>query len=168
MSIATGASPPPSPPPVLSPRPAQQPQEKEEATAFLRSLLNKNLQVTTTDNRMFYGEFKCTDYESNIVLAHTYEYRQPTPQQISSAAAAAAAAGTAGAASDSGSGGKVTMDMTSRYLGLVVVPGKYIVRIEAHEFASQLRRGNNKGSSSPSPSSGIGIVGGAEGGVPVI
>jgi hypothetical protein len=29
--------------------------------------------------------------------------------------------------------------MTSRYLGLVVVPGKYIVRIEAEEFASQMR-----------------------------
>jgi hypothetical protein len=89
------------------------------------------------------------------VLAHTYEYRQPTPQQISSAAAAAAAGA---AASDSG-GGKVTMDMTSRYLGLVVVPGKYIVRIEAQEFASQLRGG--KGSSLS------GGMGAAEG-VPVI
>ncbi|KAK4239059.1 lsm domain-containing protein [Achaetomium macrosporum] len=148
MSITTGASPPPSPHPALSASPSQQ-QQKEEATAFLRSLLNKNLQVTTTDNRMFYGEFKCTDSESNIILAHTYEYRQPTAQQISSAAAA----------SDSSSG-KVTMDMTSRYLGLVVVPGKYIVRIEAQEFTSQLRRGKG--------SSGIGVgeqrgVGGAEG-----
>jgi hypothetical protein len=34
---------------------------KEEATAFLRSLLNKNLRVTTTDARMFWGSFKCTD-----------------------------------------------------------------------------------------------------------
>ena len=29
--------------------------------------------------------------------------------------------------------------MTSRYLGLVVVPGKHIVKIEVEEFASQLR-----------------------------
>ncbi len=28
--------------------------------------------------------------------------------------------------------------MTSRYLGLVVVPGEYIVRIEVEEFASQV------------------------------
>jgi len=35
--------------------------EKEEATEFLRSLLNKNLRVTTTDARMFWGQFKCTD-----------------------------------------------------------------------------------------------------------
>ena len=33
--------------------------------------------------------------------------------------------------------------MTSRYLGLVVVPGKYIVRIEVEEFVSQ-RRGREK------------------------
>lgn len=31
------------------------------------------------------------------------------------------------------------MDMISRYLGLVVVPGKYIVKIELEEFASQIR-----------------------------
>ena len=30
------------------------------------------------------------------------------------------------------------MDMTSRYLGLVVVPGQHIVRIEVEEFASQM------------------------------
>lgn len=29
--------------------------------------------------------------------------------------------------------------MTSRYLGLVVVPGRHIVRIEVEEFASQMR-----------------------------
>ena len=29
--------------------------------------------------------------------------------------------------------------MTARYLGLVVVPGRYIVRIEAEEFLSQIR-----------------------------
>jgi hypothetical protein len=29
--------------------------------------------------------------------------------------------------------------MTSRYLGLVVVPGEYIVKIEVEEFASQMR-----------------------------
>lgn len=29
--------------------------------------------------------------------------------------------------------------MTSRYLGLVVVPGEYIVKIEVEEFVSQLK-----------------------------
>lgn len=29
--------------------------------------------------------------------------------------------------------------MTSRYLGLVVVPGEYITKIEVEEFASQMK-----------------------------
>jgi hypothetical protein len=32
------------------------------------------------------------------------------------------------------------LDMTSRFLGLVVVPGEYIVKIEVEEFISQLRK----------------------------
>lgn len=32
------------------------------------------------------------------------------------------------------------MDMTSRYLGLVVVPGEHITKIEVEEFASQMKR----------------------------
>jgi N-alpha-acetyltransferase 38, NatC auxiliary subunit len=31
------------------------------------------------------------------------------------------------------------MDMTSRYMGLVVVPGEYIERIEVEEFESQMK-----------------------------
>lgn len=31
------------------------------------------------------------------------------------------------------------LDMTSRYMGLVVVPGQYIERIEVEEFESQVR-----------------------------
>ena len=74
--------------------------------------------------------------ESNLVLQHTYEYRQPTAQQVAEAAAAAAAAATAGSRE---SKDKIKLDMTSRYLGLVVVPGRHIVRIEVEEFASQMR-----------------------------
>ncbi|KAK3902113.1 hypothetical protein C8A05DRAFT_15790 [Staphylotrichum tortipilum] len=135
------ASTPPRPPP-SSPTP------REDDAAYLRSLLNKNLRVTTTDNRMFWGSFKCTDSESNMILQHTYEYRHPTPQQISDAAAEAkaevsaallATGGGDGKAAKGKAKGKVKLDMTARYLGLVVVPGKYIVRIEAEEFASQAR-----------------------------
>ncbi len=66
-----------------------------------------------------------------MVLAHTYEYRQPSPQKLAEIAEQAAADRT----------GRVTMDMTSRYLGLVVVPGKHIVKIELEQFASQLKKG---------------------------
>ncbi|KAL2161552.1 hypothetical protein VTH06DRAFT_8114 [Thermothelomyces fergusii] len=106
-------------------------QQKEEAASFLRSLLNKNFRVTTTDSRMFWGTFKCTDPESNIILQHTYEYRYPSAKQVS-----AAAAGTGDGQSRDQS--KVRVDMTSRYLGLVVIPGKHIARIEAEEFVSQM------------------------------
>jgi hypothetical protein len=34
---------------------------------------------------------------------------------------------------------KVTLDMSSRYMGLVVVPGEYIERIEVEEFESQMK-----------------------------
>ncbi|KAF4819179.1 N-alpha-acetyltransferase 38-B, NatC auxiliary subunit [Colletotrichum siamense] len=105
--------------------------DKEEARDFLTSLLNKNLRILATDGRMFLGIFKCTDPDRNVVLAHTYEYRQPSAQQRAEAAKNAAA-GT----------GSVSMDMTSRYLGLVVVPGQYIAKIEVEEFSSQLRGHN--------------------------
>jgi len=38
----------------------------------------------------------------------------------------------------------VTMDMTSRFLGLVVVPGEHIVNIEVEEFESQIKGRANK------------------------
>ncbi|TDZ20633.1 N-alpha-acetyltransferase 38-B, NatC auxiliary subunit [Colletotrichum orbiculare MAFF 240422] len=105
--------------------------ENEAARDFLTSLLNKNLRVVATDGRMFLGQFKCTDPERNVVLAHTYEYRQPSAQQ------------RAEAAQNSGGGtGSVKLDMTSRYLGLVVVPGEHIVKIEVEEFVSQIRGQN--------------------------
>ncbi|KAL7812912.1 hypothetical protein V8C44DRAFT_357689 [Trichoderma aethiopicum] len=99
---------------------------KDEAHEYLSSLLNQNLRVYTTDGRMFRGSFKCTDPDRNIVLANTHEYRQPSEEERSVAAANA-------------SGDSVTLDMTSRYLGLVVVPGHHIVRMEAEQFLSQMK-----------------------------
>ncbi|KAK0746200.1 hypothetical protein B0T18DRAFT_429202 [Schizothecium vesticola] len=99
-----------------------------EPLLFLHSLINKNLRVTTTDSRMFWGNFKCTDSESNVILRNTYEYRHPT-----TTAAAPSHQETTAAV------GTVRVDMTSRFLGLVVVPGRHIVKIEVEEFASQMR-----------------------------
>ncbi|KYK54657.1 LSM domain-containing protein [Drechmeria coniospora] len=125
--------------------------DTEEAQEYLRSLLNKNLRVFTTDGRLFWGSLKCTDpvritllprgqrtspplcflltccldQDSNVVLAHTYEYRQP------SADALRQLAGEAG-------GSMIPAAMSSRYLGLVVVPGHHIVKMELEQFASQV------------------------------
>lgn len=121
--------------------------DKDEARQFLSSILNRNLRVITTDGRMFWGSFKCTDavchpptpytnaglsadcfliQDKNIVLANTYEYRQPSMRQQNEAA-------------EDASIGTVSLDMRSRYLGLVVVPGPHIVKMEVEEFASQIR-----------------------------
>ncbi|OAQ76116.1 LSM domain-containing protein [Purpureocillium lilacinum] len=103
--------------------------DKDEAQTYLQSLLNKNLRITTTDGRLFWGSFKCTDPDSNVVLAHTYEYRQPSDERVRRHLAEEAAEGTT-----------VALDMTSRYLGLIVVPGHHIVKMELEQFASQLPR----------------------------
>ncbi|KUI60492.1 N-alpha-acetyltransferase 38, NatC auxiliary subunit [Cytospora mali] len=109
---------------------------KAEGQGFLESLLNNKLRIHTTDERMFWGDFKCTDPDRNIVLAHTYEYRQPSAQQV---AKAAQKAGT-----DAKS---IKLDMMHRYLGLIVVPGEHIVRIEKEDF-------DRRGQSSAAPGMG--------------
>lgn len=46
--------------------------DKDEARDFLESLLNKKMRIHTTDERMFWGEFKCTDpvsYASSLLSA---------------------------------------------------------------------------------------------------
>ncbi|KAK6065154.1 LSM domain-containing protein [Seiridium cupressi] len=102
------------------------PNPKAEAEAYLQSLINKTLRVYTTDARLFVGTFKCTDPQSNIVLSLTHEYRQPSQQKLLEVAASM----------DSDT---VRAEMTSRYLGLVVVPGEHIVKIEVEEFVSQIK-----------------------------
>ncbi|RYP03954.1 hypothetical protein DL764_004788 [Monosporascus ibericus] len=130
-------------------------QEKVEAEAFLHTLINKTLRVHTTDSRIFVGTFKCTDpvrldlllstslrfcasggtdsgthlQKSNVILAMTHEYRPPSTDKVGEAAAAAAHSGD----------DTVKMNMTSRYLGLIVIPGRYIVKMEVEEFVSQLK-----------------------------
>lgn len=92
-----------------------------QASAYLTSLLNKTLHIHISDGRMFAGQLKCTDNERNIILAMTQEYRQPSRKDIERAAAEHEA---------SGKGGNVKVDMKKRFVGLVVVPGKYVEKIE--------------------------------------
>ena len=69
---------------------------------------------------------KPTPYKQdrNIILSQTFEYRLPPPPKASQL---------------DPSKESVTLDMTSRYLGLVVVPGEYVMKIEVEEFASQMK-----------------------------
>jgi small nuclear ribonucleoprotein (snRNP)-like protein len=95
------------------------------ASTYLSTFLNRTLHVHTTDGRMFAGQMKCTDPERNIILSMTHEYRQPSAGDIALAAERARRSG-----SGSGSGKTVKVDMKKRFVGLVVVPGRYIRKIE--------------------------------------
>jgi len=91
------------------------------ATSYLTSLLNRTLRIHTTDTRIFVGQMKCTDRERNIILAMTHEYRHPSALAVQDAAREHERRGLLGA---------VKVDMIRRFVGLVVVPGGYIERIE--------------------------------------
>ena len=60
------------------------------------------------------------------MIAQTYEYRHLP-----------AAKSPEGAGSDLAD--RTNEDVMSRYLGLVVVPGEHILKLEVEEFASQMR-----------------------------
>jgi N-alpha-acetyltransferase 38, NatC auxiliary subunit len=68
--------------------------------------------------------------DRNLILANTYEYRFPSP----AAPEDVSAQPLPPAAAAEGDGGVVKVDMTSRFIGLVVVPGQYITKIELAEF----------------------------------
>lgn len=119
---------------------------------YLQSLLGRNLRIHTTDTRMFVGIFKCTDMvrpvfhntesnsnsscltkqDRNVILANTFEYRLPSQTAVQAAAAETAS-------TPDNVAGKFKMDMTSRFIGLVVVPGQHITKIELEENPYQMR-----------------------------
>ncbi|KAJ5808707.1 hypothetical protein N7474_009976 [Penicillium riverlandense] len=102
--------------------------DDDQSIQFLEGLLGRALRVHTTDSRMFVGIFKCTDAERNIILASTYEYRFPTPSTVQ--AAASTSQGTWDEEPAKPSSSSVKVNMTSRLIGLVVVPGRHITKIE--------------------------------------
>ncbi|CAD0115087.1 unnamed protein product, partial [Aureobasidium uvarum] len=95
-----------------------------QATGYLTSILNKTLRIHTTDSRIFVGTMKCTDQERNIILSLTHEYRQPPASVVQDAAYQMQLQGIPG---------NVKVDMVKRFVGLVVVPGRYITKIEVEE-----------------------------------
>ena len=96
--------------------------EEAEATHFLESLLGKTFQVTVPDGRLFSGTFRCTDNESNVILSNAFEYSMPTESEEKAAKEKAKATGQSARA-----------DMTSRFVGLIVIPGKQIAKMEVEE-----------------------------------
>ncbi|MCJ1287948.1 hypothetical protein MMC26_007300 [Xylographa opegraphella] len=105
----------------------------EQAKAYLGSLLNRVFHIYTTDNRMFVGEFKCTDNDRNIILSSAHEYRIPALPSAASTIISSnpTSAGDTSATDAHGDLQTVTLDLSPpRYIGLIVVPGPHITKIE--------------------------------------
>ncbi|KAL1625091.1 hypothetical protein SLS56_007518 [Neofusicoccum ribis] len=91
-----------------------------QALTYLTQFIGRNLRIHVTDSRMFIGQMKCTDKDRNVILSLTHEYRPLSPAAIR---AAIRASGDP----------SVQQPLSSRYVGLVVVPGRYITKIECEE-----------------------------------
>ncbi|KAL8859647.1 MAG: hypothetical protein Q9178_003761 [Gyalolechia marmorata] len=95
--------------------------DSRAAQDYLGTLLGKQLRIHTTDTRMFVGEFKCTDNECNVILSQSREYRHAPTKSVS--------ATTTGGLSSI----QEEDPMTGRFMGLIVVPGKHITKIELQD-----------------------------------
>jgi small nuclear ribonucleoprotein (snRNP)-like protein len=91
-----------------------------QASFWLSQFIGRNLRIHTSDNRVFGGQMKCTDKDRNIILSLAYEYREPPKEAIQQAVQAS---GNPSAA----------VSWSSRYVGLVVVPGAHVKKIELEE-----------------------------------
>ncbi|KAF1997019.1 hypothetical protein P154DRAFT_442086 [Amniculicola lignicola CBS 123094] len=94
--------------------------DNAKATFWLSQFIGKNLRIHASDGRVFGGQLKCTDKDCNIILALTYEYRAP-PAAVIEEAVKATGNPTA------------PVSWNSRYVGLVVIPGSDVTKIEFEE-----------------------------------
>ncbi|UPX19943.1 uncharacterized protein EKO05_0010192 [Ascochyta rabiei] len=94
--------------------------DNEQATFWLSQFIGKNLRIHASDGRVFAGQMKCTDRDRNIILSLAYEYRAPSAEAIRKAV------------EESGSP-SASVTWNSRYVGLVVVPGQHVKKIEFEE-----------------------------------
>ncbi|KAL4887770.1 hypothetical protein BDV59DRAFT_189972 [Aspergillus ambiguus] len=105
---------------------------ENQAVQYLESLIGQTLRIHASDTRIFVGTFKCTDTARNIILGSTYEYRYPTPAVVRDAVA-----DTEKDIKSAVAPPNVQVNMTSRFIGLVVIPGQHITKIELEETPQQ-------------------------------
>ncbi|KAF1833957.1 hypothetical protein BDW02DRAFT_499322 [Decorospora gaudefroyi] len=94
--------------------------DNEQATIWLSQFIGKNLRIHASDGRVFGGQMKCTDKDRNIILALAHEYRAPSPESIRQTV-------------EETGYPSASVAWSSRYVGLVVVPGQHITKIEFEE-----------------------------------
>jgi small nuclear ribonucleoprotein (snRNP)-like protein len=80
-------------------------QGDSDAVQSLKSLFNQTMRVSTRDGRVFLGTFAGTDKQLNILLINTDEYRFLPLQHA---------------------------NPHGRFVGLVLVPWRLVMRVEAH------------------------------------
>lgn len=108
---------------------------------YLSEFVNRYIRISIADARVFVGQLRCLDrvwsrtflgrkypktnvpQDLNIILALTYEFRPPTASDHERAAAQANAIGLQAP----------RVETPKRYVGLVVIPGKHITKIEYEE-----------------------------------
>ncbi|CAL1701352.1 unnamed protein product [Somion occarium] len=83
-------------------------QSTSTAISQMKSLFRQFLRITTSDGRIFLGTFTGTDKHLNILLANAEEFRFAPPEEINPA---------------------------GRFVGLIMVPKRLIVKVEAPEGA---------------------------------
>ncbi|KAF2689010.1 hypothetical protein K458DRAFT_413338 [Lentithecium fluviatile CBS 122367] len=96
--------------------------DNAKASFYLSQFIGKPLRIHTSDGRVFGGQMKCTDKDRNIILALTYEYRSPSAEVIRKAIEASG-------------NPSAPVNWNSRYVGLVVIPGEHVRKIEFEESA---------------------------------
>ncbi|KAF2719370.1 hypothetical protein K431DRAFT_228832 [Polychaeton citri CBS 116435] len=101
----------------------------DEAAQYLSTFLDRTLRVHISDGRVFVGQLKCTDSERNLILAMTQEYRPPTDTEVRRFHEKHQGEDT------EREGGRALahrpkLEMKKRFVGMVVVPGNHIQKIE--------------------------------------
>ncbi|KAK7695455.1 hypothetical protein QCA50_000091 [Cerrena zonata] len=86
------------------------------AISQMKSLFRQFLRITTTDGRIFLGTFTGTDKHLNIILANAEEFRFAPREEA---------------------------NPNGRYVGLVMIPRRLMVKIEAPEGVLESTDGDN-------------------------
>mmetsp|Transcript_15499 Transcript_15499/g.22809 ORF Transcript_15499/g.22809 Transcript_15499/m.22809 type:complete len:122 (-) Transcript_15499:113-478(-) len=79
------------------------PTDSKKSQEFCKKLLGRELRTTLSDGRFVVGNFKCVDRLKNIILSEAVETRPPE---------------------------SADQESSVRNLGLVMVPGKHLIKVE--------------------------------------
>ena len=106
--------------------------EGEAALSAARPLLDRSARVLLSDGRLVVGRFYCLDREGNVVLVDAFTQSPAKPTQ---AGAGTGTGAGAGAGAGAGESSRALAEEPWRSVGVVMVPGRHLVRIEVEASA---------------------------------